>query len=133
MNDRKLMQVALHALEEITGWQSLAPGYVMEEADEAKNSMRDRLAQPEMIPITNGGVATLMPSSEFFGGQLEPELVTNASTWWAMVMGAAASIEDASNFLQDEAAKQQAIGAAKHYRDSANTFYRTRNAPPQDF
>lgn len=47
MTDRKIMQMALDALEEITGWQSLAPGYVMEEADEAKNSLRDRLAWPE--------------------------------------------------------------------------------------
>jgi hypothetical protein len=51
MTDRELMQVALHALEEITGWQSLAPGYVMEEADEAKNSLRERLARPEQEPV----------------------------------------------------------------------------------
>ena len=40
-----------------------------------KEALRTALAQPEMIPITNGGVATLMPSSEFFGGQPEPEPV----------------------------------------------------------
>ena len=51
MTDRELMQIALHALEEITGWQSLAPGYVMEEADEAKNSLRERLARPEQEPV----------------------------------------------------------------------------------
>ena len=51
MTDRDLMQVALHALEEITGWQSLAPGYVLEEADEAKNSLRERLARPEQEPV----------------------------------------------------------------------------------
>jgi len=47
MTDRELMQMVLDALEEITGWQSLAPGYVMEEADEAKNSLRKRLSQYE--------------------------------------------------------------------------------------
>lgn len=42
-----------------------------------------------------------------------------ASAWWALVMGAAASIEDAANCLHDPDAKKQADGAAKHYREAA--------------
>ena len=54
------------------------------------------------------------------------EPVADASAWWALVMGAAASIEDASNCLRDEDAKRQAIGAAKHYREKAQALYTTR-------
>jgi hypothetical protein len=43
----------------------------------------------------------------------------DASAWWALVMGAAASIEDAANCLRDPDAKKQADGAAKHYREAA--------------
>ena len=50
----------------------------------------------------------------------EAALRTNgASAWWALVMGAAASIEDAANCLRDPDAKKQADGAAKHYREAA--------------
>ena len=59
MTDRKIMQMALDALEEITGWQSLAPGYVMEEADEAKNFLRERLARPEQEPVAWNGECVL--------------------------------------------------------------------------
>ncbi len=54
--------------------------------------------------------------------------VANASSWFALVMGAAAEIEDASNCLRDEDAKRKAISGAKHYRDAANALYL---APPQ--
>ena len=40
--------------------------------------------------------------------------------WWALVMGAAASIEDAAAALRDQDARRQAEGAAKHYRNAAN-------------
>jgi len=53
------------------------------------------------------------------------EPVANSSAWWALVMGAAASVEEASWSLRDEDAKRQAIGAAKHYREAANALYAT--------
>ncbi len=43
--------------------------------------------------------------------------------WWALVMGAAASIEDAANCLRDPDAKRQAEGAAKHYREAAQALW----------
>jgi hypothetical protein len=43
-----------------------------------------------------------------------------ASAWWALAMGAAASIEDAANCLHDHDARKQAEGAAKHYREAAH-------------
>ena len=69
MTDRELMQMALTGLERISAIDRCFS------QRESIRRLRDRLAQPEMIPITNGGVATLMPSSEFFGGQPEPEPV----------------------------------------------------------
>ena len=55
--------------------------------------------------------------------QQEQEPVANASTWFALVMNAAAELEDASHFLRDKDAKRVAISAAKHYRDAAKALY----------
>ena len=65
--DRELMQFALDALDrsDYLGWQFNIS---------IVKALRERLAQPEMIPITNGGVATLTPASEFFS---EPEPAEN--------------------------------------------------------
>jgi hypothetical protein len=63
----------------------------------------DSSAPPSLQAVDNGGVT---PSPE-------------ASAWLALVMGAAASIEDAANCLRDPDAKKQADGAAKHYREAA--------------
>ena len=41
---------------------------------------------------------------------------------WAVVMGAAASLEDAAHCLRDPAAKRAAEGAAMHYRAAASTL-----------
>lgn len=51
---------------------------------------------------------------------------SDASAWWALVMGAAASIEDAANCLRDSDAKKQADGAAKHYREAAQKLIAAR-------
>lgn len=53
----------------------------------------------------------------------------DASAWWALVMGAAASIEDAANCLRDPDAKKQADGAAKHYREAAQKLMAARGVP----
>lgn len=52
------------------------------------------------------------------------------ATWWTLVMGAAASIEDAANCLRDQDAKRQAEGAAAHYRNAARKFSLTGAAQP---
>jgi hypothetical protein len=57
--------------------------------------------------------------------QEQGEPVANASTWFALVMNAAAELENASIFLRDEDAKRVAISGAKYYRDEANTLYTT--------
>ena len=41
------------------------------------------------------------------------------SGWFALVMGAAAALEDAANFLRDPDAKRAALGAAAYYRQAA--------------
>ena len=53
----------------------------------------------------------------------------DAAAWWSLVMGAAASIEDAANCLRDPAAKKQAEGAAKHYREAAQKLWDTPGVP----
>lgn len=58
--------------------------------------------------------------------------VPDASAWWALVMGAAASIEDAANCLRDPNAKKQAEGAAKHYRDAAQNLWAARGVLASD-
>jgi len=44
------------------------------------------------------------------------------AAWWALVMGAAAALEDAANCLIDADAKRAAEGAATHYRAAANAL-----------
>ena len=56
------------------------------------------------------------------------EPVANASAWFALVMNAAAELEDASHCLRDEDAKRVAISGAKHYRDAANALHTTSPA-----
>jgi hypothetical protein len=51
--------------------------------------------------------------------------VVNASAWFALVMNAAAELEDASHCLRDEDAKRVANSGAKYYRDAAKTLYTT--------
>ncbi len=51
------------------------------------------------------------------------EPVANASAWFALVVNAAAELEDASHFLRDEDAKRVAISGAKYYRDTAKALY----------
>lgn len=43
--------------------------------------------------------------------------------WFALVMNAAAALEDAANCLRDPDAKRAAEGAAKHYREAANAMW----------
>jgi len=57
--------------------------------------------------------------------QEQGEPVANASTWFALVMNAAAELENASIFLRDEDAKRVAISGAKYYRDQASALYTT--------
>ena len=59
------------------------------------------------------------------------EPVACASAWFALVMNAAAELEDASHCLRDEDAKRTAISGAKHYRDAAKALY-TRPQPADE-
>jgi hypothetical protein len=61
---------------------------------------------------------------------LQPDPRTSA--WWALVMGAAASIEDAANCLRDPDAQKQADGAAKHYREAAQKLMAVAGVPASD-
>jgi hypothetical protein len=58
------------------------------------------------------------------------EPMANASAWFALVMNAAAELEDASYCLRDEDAKRMAISGAKHYRDAAKALYTTPPSAP---
>ena len=61
----------------------------------------------------------------------EPEqepVLDREATWWSLVMGAAAAIENAEHCLRDEDAIRAAKGAAKHYREKAEALY-THPAP----
>jgi len=66
-------------------------------------------------------------SLESIAAPVQP--VVNASAWFALVMNAAAELEDASHCLRDEDAKRVANSGAKHYRDAANALYTTPPAP----
>jgi len=108
---------------------------------DAHNEMKMRLAQPkpeyrdvviagdlwriEFLPDHAASVVLVRANYE---AQPEPEPVASAESWFALVMCAAAEIEDASYGLRDEEAKRKAISGAKHYRDAANALY---IAPPQ--
>lgn len=45
------------------------------------------------------------------------------SHWWALVMGAAAEIEQAENCLRDPDAKRTAASGAAHYREQAQKLF----------
>ena len=70
-------------------------------------------------------IAAKAALKEALAKQEQGERVANASTWFALVMNAAAELENASIFLRDEDAKSVAISGAKYYRDQANTLYTT--------
>lgn len=48
------------------------------------------------------------------------------STWFALVMNAAAELEDASNYVHDVDAKRSAIKGAAYYREAANKLLASR-------
>lgn len=50
-------------------------------------------------------------------------LTAERSTWFALVMNAAADLEDAHNCLRDQDAKRSAASGAKHYRKSAKAMW----------
>ncbi|MDH0777487.1 hypothetical protein N5C96_29150 [Delftia tsuruhatensis] len=45
------------------------------------------------------------------------------SAWYALAMGAAASLEDAANCLRDKDAQKAAMGSATHVRESCNKLW----------
>ena len=92
-------------------------------AQEEGWSWADMLAAAEATTLEQDAIARgCEPEPEQQVVQGEP-VMDVASTWWSLVMGAAAAIEDASNCLRDEDAKRSAIGSAKHYRERANALF----------
>lgn len=77
---------------------------------------RQGLALGEMLVTEHAWPAlTATPSAQ---RQQMPDkpILDRESTWWALAMGAAASLEDAANCLRDPDAKKAARGAALHVR-----------------
>lgn len=63
----------------------------------------------------------------------KPAEQASHSAWWALAMGAAASLEDAAMCMRgDVEAKKAAIGAAKHVREKCHEYWASSGAaPPQ--
>jgi hypothetical protein len=110
----KALNALLWANIEINDWRYDGYGYKPEDQPqimEAITAIKQALAAPVQEPVAN------------------------ASTWFALVMNAAAEIEDASHSLRDEDAKRVAISGAKHYRDAAKALYTiqpAQQAPVQE-
>lgn len=49
-------------------------------------------------------------------------LRNDTPSWWALVQGAAAALEDAAACMRDPDAKKAALGAAAHYRKQSATL-----------
>jgi len=107
---REAAQQALETLEALSAAENII--WVQKRAEIEVEHLRAVLAQQDE---PKGG-GNLPPP-------LQAEPVANASSWFALVMNAAAEIEDASHCLRDEAAKRVAISGAKHYRDAANALF----------
>ena len=60
---------------------------------------------------------------EFCEPCIDGKLRERNPAWWALVMGAAAALEDAAHCLRDQDAKRAAEGAAAHYRKEANALW----------
>lgn len=78
----------------------------------------------KMPPVGTKLFATSLPA----GGVVEP---ATRSAWWAIAMGAAASLEDASHCLRDTDAKAAAIGAAAHVRKQCHALWDATQQPSE--
>lgn len=111
-----------------------------EAADEIRQELVERYKamQPaKMQPCAGRNCGSTDPnlhSAECFEdyekatGMNRQEPVASSASWFALVMNAAAELEDASHCLRDEDAKRVANSGAKYYRDAAKALY---TAPPQ--
>jgi len=95
----------------------------IETVKEALAKQEQSLELVEWRDVDGTGIPEPVYRLEAKQEQCEP--VANVSTWFALVMNAAAELENASIFLRDEDAKRVAISGAKYYRDQANTLYTT--------
>lgn len=77
----------------------------------------------QFVALNEANAARVLELEEKLAKQEQGEPVADSSAWWALVMNAAASIEEASYSLRDEDAKRQAVGAAKHFREAAHALY----------
>ena len=67
---------------------------------------------------------------EFCEPCIDGKLRERNPAWWALVMGAAAALEDAAHCLRDQDAKRAAEGAAAHYRKEANALWPNGRGKP---
>ena len=113
---KEAMKLALEAAY-LAGWNASGEGYNSEYpfGDHARNPEEDSAW------IKDRDNALRKALAEQPAQQQEP--VAYASAWFALVMNAAAELEDASNCLRDEDAKRVAISGAKYYRDAAKNLY----------
>lgn len=81
--------------------------------------------------VTTGGMVLWWPAEAEQARMAEQPAqqgpVATASAWFALIVNAAAELEDASHCMRDEDAKRVAIRGAKYYRDAANALY---TSPP---
>jgi hypothetical protein len=79
----------------------------------------------------DGFFASDIQDARWRGLVAEPVQSSNGlAAWWALVMGAAASLEDAAACLRDEEAKRAAEGAAKHVRDKCHSLWAAASSSP---
>lgn len=76
--------------------------------------------KPQKIAIVDGWGYVAVPDVGADVQEREP--ARPVAAWWALVMGAAAALEDAAHCLSDPDAKRAAEGAAAHYRAAANAL-----------
>jgi len=117
MTKDEALRLALEALELIS------IEFVCNGAHHAKKDRHEWIDPCPIVDRYKEAITSIKASLE-----AKDKLVANSSAWFALVMNAAAELEDASHCLRDEDAKQVAIRGAKYYREQAHSLYTT---PPQ--
>ena len=82
MTDREVMQMALEALNEVTGWQLPVPMRVMDEVEDAIEALRTALAQPDWTTDTPVPPFKYFDSPEYKIAQPEQEPVCDKDPYY---------------------------------------------------
>ena len=120
---RRLAPAMLRAGQNAAAWQTLRD-YAEGRIDHANaGSCPDSIEGPAVrdpeCPVCQAleAVAGAAPAAVARWG------CEDRSAWFALAMGAAASLEDAANCLRDNDAQKAAMGAATHVRESCNKLW----------